>query len=209
MGSKKGLYKDFFLNSDILVIFFLFIVATVTVLCNELNFARLLSALLGILVFAISEYTTHRFLFHLKAPNNPFFLKLLKRLHYDHHKYPNDLKLLFLPIWYSLPNFVVLLAIFYKVNHVFLNTISFGIGLSGMLLIYEWKHFIAHRPIKPRTTFGKWVKKVHLLHHYKNENFWFGVSTPFADYLFGTLRNEKDVDISPTAKDLQEEINGF
>lgn len=72
-----------------------------------------------------------------------------------------------------------------------------------MLLMYEWKHFIAHVPIKPKTKFGRWVKKLHLLHHHKNENYWYGVSTPFVDVLFGTLKDEKEVMTSQTVKNLE------
>lgn len=72
-----------------------------------------------------------------------------------------------------------------------------------MLLIYEWKHYVAHRPIKPITKFGVWVKKLHLLHHFKNENYWYGVSTPFVDILFGTLKDEKKVQTSKTVRDLE------
>ena len=68
---------------------------------------------IGIVTYMFSEYLTHRFLFHIKTPKNPFLLKLIKRLHYDHHKMPNDLKLLFLPIWYSFPNLLLLCLIFY------------------------------------------------------------------------------------------------
>jgi sterol desaturase/sphingolipid hydroxylase (fatty acid hydroxylase superfamily) len=72
-----------------------------------------------------------------------------------------------------------------------------------MLFLYEWKHYVAHRPIKPKSRLGKWVKKMHILHHYKNENFWYGVSTPFVDVLFGTLKDEKEVETSKTGKDLE------
>jgi sterol desaturase/sphingolipid hydroxylase (fatty acid hydroxylase superfamily) len=41
------------------------------------------------------------------------------------------------------------------------------------------------------------------LHHFKNENYWFGVSTPFVDVLFGTLKDEKNVETSQTARDLE------
>ena len=39
-------------------------------------------------------------------------LKMLKRLHYDHHSNPNELHLLFLPLWYSVPNIAIVAAIF-------------------------------------------------------------------------------------------------
>jgi sterol desaturase/sphingolipid hydroxylase (fatty acid hydroxylase superfamily) len=75
-----------------------------------------------------------------------------------------------------------------------------------MLLVYEWKHYVAHRPIKPITKFGRLIKKLHILHHFKNENYWYGVSTPIFDGLFGTLKDEKKVNTSTTAKSLEERM---
>ncbi|MBO9129355.1 sterol desaturase family protein [Bacillus sp. 165] len=170
---------------------------------NGITLALTAFYLIGLIVFIFSEYITHRFLFHLKPPKNTFFLKMLKRLHYDHHAYPNELHLLFLPLWYSLPNFMILAAIFFSITKSFIGSTAFGAGLITMLLIYEWKHYIAHTSIKPRTALGKWFKKLHILHHYKNEKYWFGVSNPFVDVLFGTLKNEKDVKTSQTAKNLE------
>ncbi|MDP4161807.1 MAG: sterol desaturase family protein [Bacillota bacterium] len=174
-----------------------------TILLNGFHASLAFCFFLGMIGFAISEYFTHRFVFHQKAPKNKFLLKLMKRLHYDHHKYPNDLKLLFLPLWYSLPNFLAFAALFYAVHHDLMDTVAFGLGLMGMLLLYEWKHYIAHRPLIPGGRFGRWVKKVHLLHHFKNENYWFGVSTPFLDYAFGTFKDEKQVKTSKTVKNIE------
>jgi sterol desaturase/sphingolipid hydroxylase (fatty acid hydroxylase superfamily) len=75
-----------------------------------------------------------------------------------------------------------------------------------MLLVYEWKHYVAHRPIKPITKVGRRIKKLHILHHFKNENFWYGVSTPIFDGIFGTLKDEKEVVTSNTAKALEERM---
>lgn len=199
----KKIYRDFFLHFDILILFLLVLSGSIYVLSVGIEMKFGLYFIIGLLTFALSEYLTHRFLFHLKAPKNPLFLKFLKRIHYDHHTYPDDLKLLFLPIWYSLPNFLVICAIFYYISGDLAGTVAFGIGLMVMLLIYEWKHYVAHRPLKPKSKFGRWIKKVHILHHYKNENYWYGVSTPFADFLFGTFRDEKEVETSKTAKSLE------
>ncbi len=200
---NKGQFRDFFFHMDILLMMTILIIMAAATMFMVPGLPELLFLGLGLVVFMFSEYLTHRFLFHLKAPENPLFLKFLKRIHYDHHKYPNDLKLLFLPVWYSIPNFAALSAIFYLIFRSVEGTVSFGIGLILMLLVYEWRHFIAHRPIKPKTRFGKWVKKTHTLHHFKNENFWYGVSTPFVDALFGTLKEQTDVETSETVKDLE------
>lgn len=199
----KRVYKDFFFHFDIMILFMLLCLGIGFMIITGITFISGVFFLGGMLGFVFSEYFTHRFLFHLKAPKHPFFLKLLKRLHYDHHTYPNDLKLLFLPLWYSLPNFLIFSAIVYLITHNFLWTVSFGMGLMAMLLTYEWKHYVAHRPIKPKTRFGQWIKKVHILHHYKNENYWFGVSNPFTDVIFGTFAKEKEVETSHTVKDLE------
>jgi sterol desaturase/sphingolipid hydroxylase (fatty acid hydroxylase superfamily) len=197
------LYKEFLFFPDISILIALNAVGFTIALMKGLTMGMMVVIFVGMLTFAFSEYLTHRFFFHLKAPKNPYFLKFLKRIHYDHHIDPNNLKLLFLPLWYSLPNFLILSMAFYYFSKSLLYTNAFGTGLLAMLLVYEWKHYVAHRPIKPITKFGRWVKKVHILHHFKNENYWYGVSTPFADYLFGTFKNEKDVEISSTARDLE------
>ncbi|MCA0993828.1 sterol desaturase family protein [Guptibacillus hwajinpoensis] len=200
----KQLYRDFFFHPDILLMFGVFLIVVGFLLTMTLSPIVLLFILIGIVTYMFSEYLTHRFLFHIKTPQNPYLLKLIKRLHYDHHKVPNDLKLLFLPFWYSFPNLFLLCFIFYWLSGSLLHTLAFSTGLLAMFFFYEWKHYIAHRPFKPRTKFGQWLKKTHILHHYKNENYWYGVSTPFVDVLFGTLKKEKDVQMSQTAKDLEQ-----
>ncbi len=196
-------YRAFFLHFDILVMFALVISITSFIVFQGFTFPLFYFFATGVVTFIFSEYVTHRFLFHLKAPRNPFFLKVLKRLHYDHHKDPNDFNLLFLPLWYSLPNFLILSMIFYTITSHVSGTLSFSLGLIVMLLVYEWKHYVAHRPIKPATKLGKWIKKMHILHHYKNENYWYGVSSPIVDILFGTLKEEKEVETSATARELE------
>ncbi len=205
---KKTLYRDFFFHFDILVMICIYFVLVGCLLTMTLSPILLLLFAIGIITYMFSEYVTHRFLFHIKTPKNPFLLKLIKRLHYDHHKKPNDLKLLFLPVWYSVPNLFILCLLFYFISGSLIFTLSFSAGVLTMFFVYEWKHYIAHRPMKPKTRFGQWLKKTHILHHYKNENYWYGVSTPFVDVLFGTFKNEKNVEMSETAKDLEKRKSG-
>ncbi|MCF6138361.1 sterol desaturase family protein [Pseudalkalibacillus berkeleyi] len=196
-------YRDFFLFPDIFILSCLIAAnMTVIILFGKGGWIAI-SFAIGLIAFSLSEYMTHRFLFHLKTPQNPFLLKMLKRLHYDHHSDPDDLHLLFLPLWYSIPNMIVWSALFYIISGNLFYTLAFMCGLKVMLFFYEWKHYVAHRPIKPRTKFGVWMKKIHILHHYKNENYWYGVSNPVGDYLFGTMKEEKTVETSKTARDLE------
>jgi len=202
----KGLYRDFFLHFDIIVMGVLFLVGIIYSIGFHLSWLTVFIFIIGLIFFMFSEYVTHRFLFHIKAPKNKLLLKFMKRIHYDHHTYPDDLKLLFLPIWYSIPNLGSLCIIYFLMSKDLIQTIAFGSGLVFMLLVYEWKHYVAHRPIKPITKVGRQIKKLHILHHFKNENFWYGVSTPIFDGIFGTLKDEKEVVTSNTAKALEERM---
>ncbi|MGG2066281.1 sterol desaturase family protein [Bacillus sp. S14(2024)] len=201
----KRVIKEFFFQHDIVIMIGILIGFIVFLNMQLFTWIAAIAVIAGIIFYTINEYVTHRFLFHLKPPKNPFLLKILKRLHYDHHVYPNDLKLLFLPVWYSLPGFTIYLFIVYGITSSITVTLSFGIGMIFMLLVYEWKHYIAHRPIRPMTPYGRWLKKQHILHHYKNENYWFGVSNLFYDFLFKTYKEGKDVETSETARNLEGE----
>lgn len=198
---RTGIVK-FILVKDILFLSVLLVVSLIFVISNGVTAGVVLSIIGGTLIFLLNEYITHRFVFHIKAPKNLFALKLLKRLHYDHHKDPNDLHLMFLPIWYSVPQITALSFIYYMLVNSLVYSIAMATGLMSMLLVYEWKHFVAHQPITPKTKFGKMLKQTHLLHHYKNENYWYGVSNPFVDMLFGTQKDEKEVEKSSTVRNI-------
>ncbi|MGX1982256.1 fatty acid hydroxylase family protein [Thermolongibacillus altinsuensis] len=198
----KKYLLEFFGFKDIIVLMISLVLATAMAVAYAKDGKTLIFWLFGVALFLINEYLTHRFIFHMKPPKHPFFLRLLKRLHYDHHVDPDDLKLLFLPIWYSLPQMIMISAIVFFVFGDLSFAFAMYAGLSSGLLYYEWTHFVAHRPIKPITRWGKWMKKVHIWHHFKNEGYWFGVSNPSMDYLMGTFKDEKDVPRSENARNL-------
>ncbi len=175
-------------------------------LLNILNIWMWVAFLIGMAAYALSEYVIHRFLFHMKTPTNPFLLKMIRRLHFDHHVDPKNLKLLFLPIWFSLPNFIIATVIIYFITTNFQLAIAFLTGITAYFLYYEWKHYIAHKPIQPRTKMGKNIKKAHLWHHFKNENYWFGVTHTSIDKTFGTYKEQEFVKRSETARDLEERL---
>jgi len=68
------------------------------------------------------------------------------------------------------------------------------------LLWYEWVHYVAHIPYVPKTAFGRWIKKYHLWHHYKNERMWFGVTNPSMDFVGRTYARVDDVERSGSTR---------
>ena len=72
----------------------------------------------------------------------------------------------------------------------------------GFLLTYEWTHFLMHSPYRPRSRYYRHIWKNHRLHHYKNEHYWFGVTSVVADTALHTAPDQKSVEKSPTARSL-------
>ncbi len=161
--------------------------------------------LAGALFFYLTEYGTHRFLFHAPPSRLAFIQHLQHRLHYDHHVEPQRLDLLVLPLWYVAPNFILVALVAWTMFGDSNIVISLLLGAILALLHYEWVHYIAHIPYRPHTAFGRWMKKYHLWHHFKNEHFWFGVSNPAMDFVYRTYRSPDRVLRSTTARVLHPE----
>ena len=121
--------------------------------------------------------------------------------HRAHHADPKDLQLVFIPG----PALVGLLG---GTAAVFLIPFSLPVGLSGlvgayaMTLTYEWIHYLIHSSYRPRHRPYRYVWRAHRNHHYRNENYWFGVTVHLADHLLGTFPDKSAVEVSPTARTL-------
>jgi hypothetical protein len=159
-------------------------------------------ALIGAIVFFTTEYTTHRFFFHAKPVKTAWVNKLQHRLHYDHHIDPPKLELLFLPLWFVIPVTALYYGAYVLVVRDAVQAVSFAFGAICALTYYEWVHYVAHVPFTPVTPFGKYIKKYHLWHHFKNEHFWYGVTNPTMDYVGFTYRDVEAVERSTTVREI-------
>ena len=156
---------------------------------------------LGALLFYASEYLMHRFAFHAPPVGVAFIHRLQRRLHYDHHLEPTRLDLLFLPLWFLIPNLAVTAGLVGLVLGP-AAVASTMLGVLAAILHYEWTHYVAHTPLRPLTRTGRWIKQYHLRHHFISEKLWFGVSNPSLDLVFGTLRAPELAERSPTVRKL-------
>lgn len=128
---------------------------------------------------------------------------LLARKHREHHADPRDVPLVFIP-WQAL--------IWLVAGYVAIGLFAFprlGLGLTFLTMIgllglgYEWAHYLIHSDYRPRSRAYRAVWRNHRLHHYKNEHYWFTVtSSGTADRVLGTYRNPEKVTTSPTVRDL-------
>jgi sterol desaturase/sphingolipid hydroxylase (fatty acid hydroxylase superfamily) len=153
----------------------------------------------------VLEWLIHVFILHWRPRKVAGVLvdSELARDHRRHHRDPRDIPLVFIP-WRSLigviiGDFAISLFAFPRLGQGL--TFLVAVALTGLL--YEWTHYLIHSDYRPRSRVYKAVWRNHRLHHYKNEHYWFTVtSTSTADRLFGTYPDPATVKTSPTAKNL-------
>ncbi|MEM9168968.1 MAG: sterol desaturase family protein [Pseudomonadota bacterium] len=158
----------------------------------------------GALLFPIGWYVIHRFVLHGSwMYKTPYLAKLWKRVHYDHHLYPNDLSVLFGGLHTTLPTIVIFSA---PAGWAIGGAAGMFAALAGMLVMTcatEFLHAGEHLAFEPKSAFWKRIKSRHLAHHFHNENGNFGIAEFFWDRAFGTLyEDNKDVPRSATARNL-------
>lgn len=146
--------------------------------------AFVLLAALGVLGWTLLEYGLHRFVFHFEPKaNSPVQEDLSFLIHGIHHDYPWDADRLVMPPTVS---FLIALLLWYPSKLVFGgNHYAFFAGLIGGYVWYDLMHYYVHHAV-PRSAFGKWMRKYHLVHHFATPNVRYGITTPLWDLVFGT-----------------------
>lgn len=147
----------------------------------------------GILVWTLAEYLLHRFLFHYE-PTRPWLKWVWYLIHGVHHEQPQCKTRLVMPPILSIPLAISFYALFALVVGGLVGAPRWtGPLFSGFLtgyLIYDMTHYATHH-LSMKWGFLKFLKRYHLLHHYKTPDDRFGISSPIWDYVFGT-RPPKD-----------------
>jgi sterol desaturase/sphingolipid hydroxylase (fatty acid hydroxylase superfamily) len=140
-------------------------------------------AVLGIVAFTFVEYMMHKHFFHME-PDTPIKDKLQYGIHGVHHDYPRDKDRLAMPPFVSAAYAAILYLVFTLLMGDFALYFlpGFLVGYSGYLGV----HYIVH-VYNPPKNFLKVLWVNHAIHHYKNPDSAFGVSSPLWDYLLGTL----------------------
>jgi Fatty acid hydroxylase superfamily len=184
---------------------FLGCVATARVLTGDWRLSDLWTPLVMVAVFPFFEWVVHVCVLHWRPRRlGPVAIDpLLSRKHRAHHVDPRDVPLVFIPWQVHLWLLPLVLAI---------GLLAFprtGLGLTFMTVVgllglgYEWTHYLIHSDYRPRTRVYRAIWRNHRLHHYKNEHYWFTVtSTGTADRVLGTQPDPRTVTTSPTARAL-------
>lgn len=169
------------------------------------SFWSVLAAVVAtILIYPAVWYVLHRYILHSKWMwKYPLTAGVWKRIHYDHHCDPNNLKVLFGALYTTLPT-------------VALATMPVGALLGGFYgalaalcagvlttCVYEFFHCIEHLGYAPSWAWVREMKKTHMAHHFHNENGNYGITNFLWDKMLGTFyEGAKDRPKSPTVFNL-------
>ena len=147
-------------------------------------------ALVGGYVFwTLCEYWGHRAVFHYE-PAQGIGARLHWLIHGIHHDHPNDPMRLVLPPALSLP----LAAGFWA---LFIASLGMEVGCAACAgfftgyLIYDMLHFALHHA-RPTSRLGRWLRELHMRHHFEDDERGFGVSVPYWDIVFGTYTRRRE-----------------
>jgi sterol desaturase/sphingolipid hydroxylase (fatty acid hydroxylase superfamily) len=142
---------------------------------------------LGFISFTWVEYQIHRHVFHMST-----FTRWREGIQYlihgIHHEFPKDKDRLAMPPLMSTAIGIVLLLISKWIigDWAYSFMAGFLISYSNYLLI----HYLVHAYQPPNNIFKfLWIN--HSIHHYKNGEGVYGVSSPLWDVVYGTMEKKK------------------
>jgi sterol desaturase/sphingolipid hydroxylase (fatty acid hydroxylase superfamily) len=148
----------------------------------------LVAAVAAVLLYPLVWYLLHRFVLH-----GSFLYKmqwsaaLWKRIHFDHHRDPHDLRVLFGSLVNTLPTIIIVTV---PLGWAIGERSSAAAALSAGLFttcVYEFCHCIQHLAYEPKYALLKRIKRLHLAHHFHNESGNFGITNFFWDRVLGTF----------------------
>ncbi len=169
-----------------------------------------------VVVTPFVEWMIHVYLLH--SPPFTLFGRRMEvpsaREHRAHHEAPHILEELLIPV-YAVLVFLAMIAFVDWAMSFPVQLVLGGDRLAGamtglvaayaILASYEWMHFLIHTPYRPQGRYFKAIWRNHRLHHFKNERYWFGVTSVVGDKVIGTAPDQREVPRSATARTLHAE----
>jgi sterol desaturase/sphingolipid hydroxylase (fatty acid hydroxylase superfamily) len=167
----------------------------------------------GLIAFQpFTEWLIHVTLLHSKPRRiGPLTIDLpTARYHRWHHRKPRILEAVLIPgrliAGFLLPVMLVMWLVTWPWalaggDHLALWLTLMAVS-AVLTMTYEWSHFLIHTPYRPKSRYYRTIWRSHRLHHFKNEHYWFGVSSDAADRVLGTNPDHRTVPKSETARTL-------
>lgn len=145
--------------------------------------AVLIEVACGYFFWTLVEYWMHRAVFHFE-PKRGFGARLHWMIHGVHHDHPYDPRRLVMPPALSVPLGLVFIGLFVVALG---SSWAWGVsvGFFAGYLVYDMLHYALHHR-RTKSRIGRWLRELHMRHHFEDDERSFGVSVPWWDMVFGT-----------------------
>lgn len=196
-------FREYFKEKFIWIYFLLDLIA-LGFLTTAPSPLKLLPYTLILLTVPLVELFIHKYVLHCSIEGKPqWFVNYMERLHVGHHRDPSYIPLIFAPFTSGIALPIFFGGLFGIITgDMYVAVTCFFLAMS-YYLFYEWMHLAHHlEKYRPKTEMGRKLKRLHLWHHYKNENYWWGITTLIGDKLAGSAPNPKSVATSDSVKNL-------
>ena len=140
----------------------------------------------GFLSWGLIEYGLHRFIFHYDARSR-IGRRFVYHAHLAHHEDPEASNPPLASLLLSVPIATGYWLLAWAATGSWPAATYLFIGMAAGYLCYQWLHYKCHHG-KSRLRLLRYLRKYHLLHHYKTPELRFGVTSPLFDLVFGTFR---------------------
>jgi len=152
----------------------------------------------------VQEWLIHVFILHFKPKKilGRTIDPVVAQKHRLHHRDPWRLELVFIPT-HILPLAGPAVFALYWLIFPTLPMVLTGLATNFLFsLHYEWVHYLVHTRYTPKSKIYHRLWKNHRLHHFMNENYWYGVSMLSGDKLLRTAPAREAVEPSDTVRTL-------
>ncbi len=128
----------------------------------------------GVAVWTILEYLIHRFAFHGFAP------------HWQHHADPVDPVYILAPLWLSVSASAALWGLLWLLTGSPARGALTVAGIIAGYIAYELVHLAVHDARRTGLIL-RLLRKHHFYHHFADDRFCYGVTSPLWDVVFRSL----------------------
>ena len=190
--------------SPLMIAGFILVLGAVRAWLGAFGWMDLVVAAAIVAYFPFNEWLIHVFMLHYR-PRKLLGRTIdfaLPRSHRRHHADPWNLEWVFVPRHVHAATVPLALAV------ILVPWAGQGLALTALVtylllgLHYEWVHYLAHIPWCPDVGYYQRRVREHRYHHFRNENYWWGVSFGLGDRVLHTAPPVEDIGRSGTTSTL-------